>query len=119
VPPGDIGTTSGIFTIGGQTITAELAGLTATTPLSTTTTSFAASDLPSLVGVAVQDMYILIHQASDTTGVADSSSTTSNTGGTSSTKPNFTVRTRGSEKGLGVVAAVCCVAFALGTLLVV
>jgi len=64
-------------------------------------------------------MFILIHEASDTTGVAGSSSTASSTGGSSSTKPNSAVCTRGSEKGLGVVAAVCCVAFALGTLLVV
>ncbi|KAE9373099.1 hypothetical protein N431DRAFT_557298 [Stipitochalara longipes BDJ] len=115
LPPGDVGTISGTFTIGGQTLTGELATFTGTTPPSTTTTSFASSDAASLIGVAVQGMFILVHKASDTSGGAGSSTASS----TSSTKPNSAVSVRGIDIGLGIVATVCCVSFALGALLVV
>jgi len=60
-------------------------------------------------------MFTLIHKASDTSGGVGLSSTPTST---ASTKPNSAGRVGGHEKGLGAVAAVCCVAFALGALLV-
>jgi hypothetical protein len=53
-------------------------------------------------------MFILIRQASD---ISTASSTS---------KPNAAMHVRSNENGLGVVAAsVCCLALALGALLVV
>ena len=106
-PDGDLGTVSGTWTIGGQTITGGLLTITATTPLSTMTTSFAPSEASSYVGVAVEGLYILVHQASYTVTALTPSS---------ASKKNSAVRVRGSGNGLGIVAAVCCLSFFLGTL---
>ncbi|KAF4636553.1 hypothetical protein G7Y89_g1531 [Cudoniella acicularis] len=95
LPDGDVGTVYGTWTIGGQTITGGLETITATSPLSTVTTSFAPSDATSYIGVAVNDMFILVHQASDTAMASTASSTS---------KTNSAVRVRGNENGLGVVA---------------
>ena len=99
----------GTWTIGGQTVTAGLETITATTPVSTRTTVFAPSEATSYVGVAVTDMVVLVHQASDTGKGGPAPTTTS--------KPNSAVRVRGSEKRIGVVAAVCCLALAVEALL--
>jgi hypothetical protein len=86
--------------------------ITGTIPLSTRTTKFAPSEATRLVGVAVSDMYILVHQASDT-AMASTASTAS-----SPSKTNAAVRVRGNENGLGAVAIVYCLALALRSLLV-
>ena len=114
LPPDDLGTTSGVFTIGGQTLTGELGTITGTRTITTSTTHF--QNPTASVGVAVQVMFLLVHKASDTSGGG-----TGSTGGgsTATNKPNSAVRVGGHEKGLGVVATVCFVAFALGALLVV
>jgi hypothetical protein len=82
--------------------------------MTTALTTFAPSEASSYVGLALQDMFTLIHRASDSavTSQASSSSTTT-------TKPNSAVGMRGDEHRLGLVASVCCVAFALGALLIV
>ncbi|KAH6983760.1 hypothetical protein EDB80DRAFT_735305 [Ilyonectria destructans] len=89
---------------------------TATSLLSTVTTSFAPSEATSYVGVAISDMFTLIHQASD----AAEASTASGTGvsASSTSKKSAALRVRGDVKGLGV-AAVYCLALAVGAFLVV
>jgi hypothetical protein len=75
----------------------------------------------SYVGVANQAMFLLVHQASDTTGTGAATGTgtgTSSSTGTGTTKPNSAVRVRGNENRLGLIASVCFVAFVLGALLV-
>jgi hypothetical protein len=110
LPDGDVGSVYGTWTIGVETVTGDLETITATTPLLTVTTSFAPSEATSYIGVAVQVMFLLVHQASDTEMASTASSTS---------KANSAVRVRGNENRLGVVATVCCLAFALGALLVV
>jgi hypothetical protein len=110
IPSDDVGAVFGTWTIGGQTVTAELETITATTPISTRTTVFAPSEATSYVGVAATDIFILVHQASDTGKGGAASTTTS--------KPNSAVRMRGSEKRIGVVAAVYCLSLAVEALLI-
>jgi hypothetical protein len=110
IPNDDVGVVDGTWTINGETITGLLNTITATSPLITVTTSFAPSDATSYVGVAVNDMFVLVHQASDTVGASTASSTS---------ETSTAVRVGGNENGLGTIAAVCCLAIALGALLVV
>jgi hypothetical protein len=108
LPDGDVGIVNGTWTIAGQTITGGLETITATAPLSTVTTSFPPSEATSYVGVAVNDMFILVHQASDSARGSTASSTS---------KTNSAVRVRGNGNKLGIIATVCCLALALETLL--
>ena len=110
LPGRDLNPVSGTWTMGGVTITGNLEMITGTIPISTRTTSFAPTEATTLVGVAVNDMFILVHQASDTASTASTASSPS--------KTNAAVRMRGSKNGLGIVAIVYCLALALRTLLV-
>jgi len=110
LPEEDLGTVSGTWTIGEQTITGGLITITGTITSPAVTTSFAPSETSSYVGVAVEGMYILVHQASDIVTASTASST--------STK-NSAVRVRGDGNGLGVVAAVCWLSFVFGAFLII
>ncbi|KIM99875.1 hypothetical protein OIDMADRAFT_19798 [Oidiodendron maius Zn] len=93
-------------------ITGAVETITGTLPLQTVMTTFAPSEATSYIGVAVSDMFTLVHQASDT-AVASTASASS------TSKTNMAVRVRGNENGRGIVAAACCLAVTLGALLVV
>lgn len=113
---------SGTFTIGGQPVTGNLLTITGTVPISRETTSFSDSEATHYIGLAVNKMYILVHQASDGTGEG-SPATADATGSTASTAPNPTksnaaVRARGSADGLGV-GGIVLLTLALGALFVV
>lgn len=91
-PNEDPSTVRGTWIFGGETITAGLLTIMGTEPLaSTLTTSFAPSDVASYVGVAIEGMHILVHQASDiVTTSAPTSATTSTS--TSTSRPNSATR---------------------------
>jgi hypothetical protein len=97
--------------MGGQTVTGGLLTITGTTPGYTIRTSFAPSEASSYVGVAIEGLGILVHQASDIlkTPTATASSTP---------KGNSAGRIRDSGNGLGVVAIVVSCSFVLGALLI-
>ena len=69
-------------------------------------TTFSPAQATELGGMAAQDMFILIHQASDTSTAASPS------------KTGAAVSVRGNVNGLGVIATVYCFALALTALLV-
>ncbi|KAH6982577.1 hypothetical protein EDB80DRAFT_735947 [Ilyonectria destructans] len=116
IPDGDVGTVYGTWTIGGQTITGALDTIKATSPVSSVTASFAPSEATSYVGVAISDMFILVHQASDAAKASTTSGTSASASSTS--KTNAAVRVRGNGDRLGV-ATVCCLALILGAVLAV
>ena len=110
LPGSDVSNVSGTWTMGGETITGLLLAITGTIPISTSTTSFAPTEATTLAGAAVNDMFILVHQASDTASTASTASSPS--------KTNAAVRMRGNKNELGIVAIVYYLALALRTLLV-
>ncbi|KIM92676.1 hypothetical protein OIDMADRAFT_185076 [Oidiodendron maius Zn] len=110
LPGSDLSAVFGTWTMGGETITGNLETITGLIPISTRTTSFAPTEATTLVGVAANDMFILVHQASDTASTASTASSPS--------KTNAAVSMRGNKNGLGIVAIVYCLALALGALLV-
>lgn len=123
-PPENFGTVNGTWVApGGKTITGEVVTITGTLPLTRTTTTFAPSDLASSVGVAVEGMGILIHRSTD---VAKASVPTNAAGATtgsgtapttsSTSKPNAGIRMEGSLGVRGVVLAVWCMFFVVGTM---
>lgn len=99
-PVGDLGSVNGTWTFGEQTVTGKLDTITGTTPIYTVTTAFPASEATSYVGVAVSDMFILVHQASDTaaastakqTGASSSSGSKTNAAGSLKMTPHFTAK---------------------------
>jgi hypothetical protein len=101
-PNADVSVVSGTYTIGGQTITGGLETITAVSPLFAVSTSLASSDASSYVGFVYNDMFTLVHQASDTASPSGGS------------KPNAA----GRATGLGEVATVC-LAIAFGALIAV
>lgn len=111
-PSGDLSIVNGTWTVAGRMITGVVDKITGTILLITSTTSFTPAEATSYVGVAVSDMFTLVHQASDT-AVASTASASS------TSKTNAAVRVRGNENGRGVVTAVCLPAMVLGALLVV
>lgn len=113
-PQADFGTVSGTWTLPEQTITGGLLTVTGTIPISTVTTSFATSEVTSFVGVAVEGMGILVHQASDIVTNSATSPTTSTT-----TKPNSALLVESNRDIQGVVVVIWCLFFVLGARLVV
>lgn len=79
-----------------------------TVPISTSTTSFSPSEASNVIGVAVENMYLLVHRASDTAMTSTAASPS---------KTNAAERVRGNENGLGAMTIVCCLALALIALL--
>lgn len=107
IPKEDMATISGTYTIGGQTFTGGIVDITGTIPLSTRKTTLSPAEATDVIGLAYTGMQILVHQSTDT-------STADNP-----TKTNAAVRVRGNANGFGVMATVCCLAFALGAQFVV
>lgn len=121
-PPGDLERISGIWTIGGETITGDLISITGTTPIIVTSTSFSPSEATSYVGVAYEPLLLLVHRDPNTamassTGDSDTTRSSTTSTATSPSKTNAAVSVRGNENGVGAVTIVCCLALALRALL--
>ncbi|KAL2059921.1 hypothetical protein VTL71DRAFT_10076 [Oculimacula yallundae] len=132
IPGEDIGTISGTFTFGGQVFTGGALTITGTIPYSTRTTSIERDEASSYVGVAVEEMGLLVHQSSDlkTASVTSLGSNatalitpTASTVPATSTAPTSSSTTSTSSalhvKGNGRVLAVLCLLLGIGASLVV
>lgn len=117
LPQSDVGTSTKTYTVNGTASKDLIETITATHPLSVTTTTFAASQTDMLVGVSVLPMIQLVRHQSDlkATGTAGAGSTkattTSNSAATVAPKAN-------TWNGLGGILGVSLAAIAFGAAVV-
>lgn len=111
LPGDDLDLVTSTWTIAQDSIVAPEIQVTGTIPVSTSTTTLNSAETSLYVGVAVEDPFLIVHQASDA-AKASSASTAA-----SPSKTNAAASVRGNEKRLGAVTIACCCIFALGALL--
>lgn len=73
IPQGDVTEVSATYWYDGVTVTGNIFSITGTTPIETSTTTFATTEASELVGVTIGPIITLVHKLSDLSSTSPSS----------------------------------------------